>query len=159
MKLLRKVLNFSESFIEYLSMGALIGMVLLIFTQVFTRYVLHFVLRWSEESAIILMIWLGFISVAIGVKRGTHLTISAIVNLFPKPVQQVINIMDELAVLIFGVAVTIYGRELSAFTMSSTMPATQLPSGVVYAILPVSGVMIICYTILRILDQIFSKNN
>jgi len=138
-------------------MGTLVALVCIVFMQVFTRYFLKFTPRWSEETSVILLIWLGFITMAIGVKKGMHLSISAIVDLLPKPVQKIIYYFDELAVMVFGIVLFIYGKDLSAATMSSTMPATQLPSGVLYAVLPVSGVMIIIYTIVRITDLILDK--
>lgn len=153
----KKILNTIDNIIEYLCMGTLVVLVCIVFFQVFTRYVLKFTPRWSEETSVILLIWLGFITMAIGVKKGMHLSISAIVDLFPKPVRKVIYYFDELAVMIFGIILFIYGKDLSVATMSSTMPATQLPSGVLYAILPVSGALIIIYTIIRIFDLIIDK--
>lgn len=157
MGIIKKVLNTIDNIIEYLCMGTLVVLVCIVFMQVFTRYVLDFTPRWSEETSVILLIWLGFITMAIGVKKGMHLSISAVVDLLPKPVQKIVCYFDELAVLAFGIVLFIYGKDLSIETMSSTMPATQLPSGVLYAILPVSGVMIIIYTIVRISDLILDK--
>jgi len=156
---IKKVLNKIDSGIEYLCMSTLVVLVCIVFMQVFTRYVLGFTPRWSEETAVILMIWLGFITTAIGVKKGTHLSISALVDLFPKPVQKAVFYFDEVAVMIFGIFLFIYGKELSVNTMSSTLPATQLPSGVLYAVLPVAGVMIIIYTLIRIFNLITNKEN
>ena len=154
---IKKILNKIDSAIEYLCMTTLVIMVCIVFYQVFTRYILGFTPRWSEETCVILMIWLGFIATAIGVKKGTHLSISALVNLFPKPAQKIIFYFDEVAVMLFGIILFIYGKQLSADTMSSTLPATQLPSGILYAVLPVCGVMIVIYTIIRILDLILDK--
>ena len=157
MDIIKKVLDKIDSIIEYLCMGTLLVLVCIVFFQVFTRYFLKFTPRWSEETSVILLIWMGFITMAIGVKKGMHLSISAIVNLLPKSAQKVIFYFDELAVMVFGIVLFIYGRDLSAATMSSTMPATQLPSGVLYAVLPVSGILIIIYTIVRISDLILDK--
>jgi TRAP-type transport system small permease protein len=158
LNIIKKVLNTIDTIIEYICMGTLAILVCIVFYQVFTRYILHFTPRWSEETCVILMIWLGFVTLALGVKKGSHISISALVNLFPKPMQRVIFFIDEIVVMIFGIVITIYGQRLSAFTMSSTLPATQLPSGVLYACLPVSGVLIIAYTIMRIINLILEKN-
>ena len=159
MNIIKKVLNKIDDIIEYLCMGTLVILVCIVFMQVFTRYVLKFTPLWSEETSVILLIWLGFVTMAIGVKKGMHLSISALVNLFPKPLQKIIFYFDELAVMIFGVILFIYGKDLAEQTMSSTLPATQLPEGVLYSILPISGFLIIIYTIMRILDLILNKQN
>lgn len=159
MNIIKKVLNKIDDIIEYLCMGTLVILVCIVFMQVFTRYVLKFTPLWSEETSVILLIWLGFVTMAIGVKKGMHLSISALVNLFPKPLQKIIFYFDELAVMIFGVILFIYGKDLAEQTMSSTLPAMQLPEGVLYSILPISGFLIIIYTIMRILDLILNKQN
>lgn len=159
MNSIKKLLGYIENAIEYLSMATLVIMVILIFTQVITRYIFHFVLTWSEETSIILMIWFGFISVAIGVKRGIHLNISALVNLFPKSLQKIIYILDEVAVLVFGIIAVTCGIDLTKATLDSTLPATQLPSAVIYAVLPVSGVMLSIYALVRIVDILQTNKN
>lgn len=159
MNTIKKVLNKIDNVIEYLCMATLVILVCIVFTQVFTRYVLGFTPRWSEETAVILMIWLGFITTAIGVKKASHLSISAVVDLLPKSVQKIVFCFDELAVMAYGIILFIYGKDLTIHTMSSTLPATQLPAGVLYAVLPVAGVMIIIYTIVRIFDLVLNKQN
>ena len=159
MNSIKKVLNKIDNFIEYLCMATLVILVCIVFTQVFTRYVLGFTPRWSEETAVILMIWLGFITTAIGVKKASHLSITAVVDLLPKSVQKVVFYFDELAVMFYGIILFIYGKDLTINTMSSTLPATQLPAGVLYAVLPVAGVMIVIYTIIRIFDLALAKQN
>lgn len=157
MNTIKKVLNKIDNVIEYLCMVTLVILVCIVFFQVFTRYILGFTPRWSEETAVVLMIWLGFITTAIGVKKASHLSISAVVDLLPKPVQKVIFYIDELAVMFYGIILFIYGKDLAVHTMTSTLPATQLPAGILYAVLPVAGVMIIIYTIVRIFDLILDK--
>ncbi len=159
MAAIKKIFNKIEKVIEYLSMATLLLLVCIVFMQVFLRYVFHTTPRWSEETAVILMIWLGFITTAIGVKKGMHLSISVIVDLLPKSMKKVMYCFDEVAVMVFGIILTIFGGQLALQTMDSTLPATQLPSGVLYAILPVSGALIVCYSVIRLFDVISDKQN
>jgi TRAP-type transport system small permease protein len=156
--IIKKVLNKIEVIIEYVCMGTLVCMVAIIFSQVFCRYILKFTPVWSEEFTIILMIWVAMIGAALGVKRSIHLAINAVVDLFPKSVKRVIYCFDELAVIIFGVIITIYGGKLAVATMDSTLPATQLPSGVIYCILPVMGVLIVFYSVNKFLKVLLNKD-
>lgn len=157
MNTIKKVFNWIEDGIEYIAMGALAVMVVLIFSQVFCRYVLHFTPRWSEESAIIMMIWVSFIGLALGVKKEIHLTITFFVDLFPKFIRNIILILDQILIMIFGIVIVIYGADLSIHTMTSTLPATQLPSSVLYMVLPLSGVFIIIYTAIKMIQLVAGK--
>jgi len=155
----KKFLNGIDTIIEYICSGILVVIVCLVFSQVFCRYVLRFTPSWSEETSTILMIWMGFIACAIGVKKGTHLTISAVVDLFPKKVQKIFYYFDEIAVLIFGLIMVRYGGELSNHTMMSIMPATQIKTGVLYMCIPIAGVMISLYSIERIINLAVNREN
>ena len=155
----KKFLNGIDTIIEYICSGILVIIVCLVFSQVFCRYVLRFTPSWSEETSTILMIWMGFIACAIGVKKGTHLTISAVVDLFPKKVQKIFYYFDEIAVLIFGLIMVRYGGELSNHTMMSIMPATQIKTGLLYMCIPIAGIMISLYSIERIINLAVNREN
>lgn len=72
MNIVKKILNGIDNCIEYLCMGTLVLLVCIVFYQVFTRYVLGFTPRWSEETSVILLIWLGFVTMAIGGRHSTN---------------------------------------------------------------------------------------
>jgi TRAP-type transport system small permease protein len=154
----KKGLKIIEAIIEYICMGTLGIMVVIVFAQVICRYVFKFTPRWSEETSIICMIWISMLGMALGVRRHIHLAITEIVNLFPKTLRKVVYCFDEVAMIVFGVTITIYGGQLSAVTMSSTLPATQLPSGVLYAILPIMGVLVTFFSVINLFDVILNKN-
>ena len=158
MNIFKKGLNIVEAVIEYICMGTLGIMVVIVFSQVVCRYVFKFTPRWSEETSIICMIWISMLGLALGVRRNIHLAITEVVNLFPKTLRRFIYCFDEVAMIVFGVTITIYGAELSSVTMSSTLPATQLPSGVLYAILPIMGVLVTIFSVINLFNVIFNKN-
>lgn len=120
----------------------MIAMVLIVFVQVICRYVFSFSIRWSEEVPLILMVWFGFISMAIGVKKRLHISIELFFNMFPEKVQKVILKVVDLLVTFFGLCMVYYGFKLAMFTMTSTLAATKLPTGWLYMAIPVSGLLI-----------------
>lgn len=121
----------------------ILAMTIITAVQVFCRYVLDFSIRWSEEVPLILMVWFGFISMAIGVKKRLHISIELFFSMFPKKVQKVVLKLVDTIILAFGGVMIYYGFTLSKLTMTSTLPATKLPSGVLYAVIALSGVMIV----------------
>ena len=63
----------------------LIGVLFIIMTlataaQVFCRYVLSFSLTWSHELTVLVLIWVVWLSVPIGLDRGQHLTVTLVVD-------------------------------------------------------------------------------
>ena len=49
--------------------------VIIVSCEVFARLVVHHSIMWSEEVALLLMVWTAFIAMAIGVEKGLHISI------------------------------------------------------------------------------------
>lgn len=122
--------------------------VIIVSCEVFGRLVLHKSIMWSEEVALLLMVWTAFIAMAIGVEKGLHISISLFFNMFPKIVQIVIAKINTLATIFFGYILIAYGFKLVSMTMNSTLPATQWPAGTAYAMMPIGGIFIIYFAVL-----------
>ena len=69
------LLDMSDNILSSIAMIFLVTMIVIVSTTVFTRYVFNFTLRWSDEVALLMMIWFGFIGMALGVKENIHLSI------------------------------------------------------------------------------------
>lgn len=126
--------------------------VIIVSSEVFGRLVLHKSIMWSEEVALLLMVWTAFIAMAIGVEKGLHISISLFFNMFPKIVQTVITKINTLATIFFGYILIAYGFKLVSMTMNSTLPATQWPAGTAYAMMPVGGIFIIYFAVLDLFN-------
>ena len=124
-------------------MGMLMLMVLIISYQVFMRYVFNHSPSWSEEIALLLMVWFGILSIPIGVKLHLHIGIEFIYRLFPDLGQYVISRLVYLLIMGFGLIMIVYGMELTSYMNMSTLPATKLSSSVQYAVIPISGLLLI----------------
>src|SRR6185295_15158466 len=61
--------------IELFVAAIFVGMVLVGFFQVFSRFVLNHTPSWSEEIQIFGHIWLIFLSIPIAYRRGAHFTV------------------------------------------------------------------------------------
>lgn len=132
---------------EY-SKAVLIVIVVVVSAQVFSRKLLGTSIRWSEEVALLLMVWMAFISMAIGVEKGLHICISMFYDKFPGPVQYAITKIMDLLMIVFGAAMVKYGMMLIHSTMKSTLPATKWPACTLYVMIPVSGIFIIYYSLI-----------
>ncbi|WP_407425158.1 TRAP transporter small permease [Treponema sp.] len=126
--------------------------VIIVSCEVFGRLVLHKSIMWSEELALLLMVWTAFIAMAIGVEKGLHISISLFFNMFPKVVRIIITKINTLATLFFGYILVVYGIKLATMTMNSTLPATQWPAGTKYMMMPVGGVFIIYFALLDLFE-------
>lgn len=134
---------------EYLLIALSVFTVALIFGQVFMRYALSSSLSWSEEIARYAFIWMIYIGVSYGVKKGKHLGVDAFSELFQAKGKIVLGIIANLSFLIFAAVVVYFGFDI-VLRITRESAALQLPMGWVYAA-PVAGMML---TILRLLQNL-----
>lgn len=151
MDVLHKIVDRFNTLMILVGKLLLIAMTVLTCIQVFFRYVLNSSIRWSEEVPLIMMVWFGFISLAIGVKKKLHISIELLFGKMPPKVQFVMLKFVDLSIFAFGVIMIYYGGKLASITMSSTMPATKMPTGYLYGIVPLSGILVAYYSLISLL--------
>lgn len=94
-----KVISFIDK-IEELSLIIMYSlMVIVIFFQVIMRYVFNNSLSWSEELGKFLFVWLSWIGISIGAKRGEHIKITMLVDKLPPRTAHATNIISDLIVV------------------------------------------------------------
>lgn len=142
-----KGINYVIDFIKNICLVLLIFMVLIVILQVFSRSLFNHSFFWSEEVALVLMVWFSLITMGLGIRDNLHLKIEFFVRLFSKRVQKYFDLMVEILLIIFALFMTVYGTKVSILMLSSTMPATKLPTAILYSPVAVTGVLILlCYT-------------
>jgi TRAP-type C4-dicarboxylate transport system permease small subunit len=136
----------------------LIAMTAVIGWQVFGRYVLNSSPSWAEQTALLLMIWYVFFAAAAGVREGFHIRILAMQSLLPPRGQHAMRFVAHLVVGVSGIVLAIWGAELVARTWSHVIPTLSLPRGVAYLPVPVSGVLMVLFTIELMLDDAIGED-
>ncbi|HZK18775.1 MAG TPA: TRAP transporter small permease [Clostridia bacterium] len=123
-----------------------IVMVAVAFTQVVARYI-FFSLSWSEELTRYCLVWLTFMGGALGVRKKIHVAVEAIIMFFPQEVKKIVAKTNYLLLAVFGFVLFWYGTILSIHNMKQLSPAMHIPIGIIYAALPVGGLLILFFTL------------
>ncbi len=144
MNLIKFVFDRIFAALTWAAIAMLVVMTLLIFMDVFCRYILGFSIFWADEASLILMIWFTFIALAIGVRKKIHIAIDFILSFLPDKVQtKIVARVVDVFTFIFGVIFVYFGIELCKIGTYSTLAATNLPSYTEYVFIPVSGLLVI----------------
>ena len=138
------------------SIGLLL-MTAIIVVQVFSRYVLNDSPVWAEQAALLLMIWYVFIAAAAGVREGFHIRIAVIAESLPEVLQRWVRLLTHFLVLMFGVAMAVFGAQLAAATWEHVIPTLGLSRGLAYVPISVSGVLIVGFSAEQLLADLRSK--
>lgn len=115
-----------------LSFVTLAGMTLLIALQVFFRYVVHAPLAWTEELARFGFIWMTFFAGYLGARRGQHIGVELIQNLFPAGVKKGMKLVSSLAASAFFFMVAYYLINLWGKLAMQTSAALNIPMNYIY---------------------------
>ncbi|WP_319559906.1 TRAP transporter small permease [Marispirochaeta sp.] len=122
----------------------LVVMVLTIFANVVLRYGFSSGLQWSEELGLLMAVWFSFIAMVLGVKQNLHIHINLLPeNKLPPLVDKILRKINDLVIIFVGCIFLRWGIPLVAFTMRSILPASHLPAGWLYMIMPVSAVFLV----------------
>ena len=93
----------------------------------------------TEELARLLIVWLTFLGSSLAIYEKRHLAVNYFVRKVRQNNRKFVYIFVNLLLVGFYGVLTVYGFTLSAVSMSSSSPALQLPMGIFYLALPVSG--------------------
>ena len=128
--------------VEYLLFGLGLSMALVVALQVFFRYVLNHSLFWSEELARFMLVWLSFLGASTAYKRGLHPGVDLLTTRLSPDLQKVcLQIVHLFSLILFGVMV-VYGAQFAYFIRAQISPALYLPKWMVFAIIPISGLIL-----------------
>ncbi len=120
----------------YLLLTVLLGIV---FIQVFLRYVFRSPVSWSEEVALLLLVWFGMLSVAVAIYRHTHMAISVIWDRLRPSLQLLTNIAVEFLILFFALNISINAGLLIDIVGDQTLSASGIPRSWLYYPLQAGG--------------------
>ena len=121
--------------------------------QVFSRYVIGQSSSFTEEFARFSLIWLSILGAAYLNGQREHLSIDYFLEkLTPEKRKKRIIVIELLMLLFALVIMVIGGGNLVYITLhlGQSSSALQVPLGYVYAIVPISGLLIIFYSIYNI---------
>jgi len=150
--LILKAVNLVHVFLVELAKLFILAMIAIVFANVTLRYVFNSGILWSEEVALMLCVWFIFISLALGVKQKLNITINLLHReKIPAWLNVVLDLFMELMIIFVGAVMVIYGSSLVKFTMTSIMPATRWPAGLLYFVVPFAGFTMIVEALLHII--------
>lgn len=152
MKTLRNRINKA---VEGFSVALVAVMVLLVLWQVVARYFLNNPSSFTEALTRYLFVWLVLVTATYAFGIRDHMYISAVKDRLKGKNQTVVSIAIEALTIVFAACVMIYGGlVISAMQMVSVDSSLHIPMGVVYAIIPVCGVITVFYCVCNIAEEL-----
>jgi TRAP-type transport system small permease protein len=140
-----------------LSVAGLLVIVAIVFYQVFGRYVLNSSPTWTENLALVLVLYVTLIGAAVGVRDAGHIGMESLLVLVPEAMRNRIELLIHALVMLFGAAMVYNGLVLGQSVLAYRIPNLGLPEAVRYAPLVLSGLLVISFSLEHVVALLQGK--
>lgn len=140
-----RVKHLASLLLGIISITTFVVLVVVVLLGVFTRHALNDQLRWTEELARLLLVWISFLGGAIAYIDDKHLGVDLLVSRLDPAAARIAKFFCHLLVFAFALLIMGIGGTrivLDRFDAGQVLPALQLDRGWFYMAIPVSGWLI-----------------
>ena len=135
--------------IQYVVLILLALMVIIVFSNVVSRYYLQVSLAWSEEIARFMLVWLVFLGSFLAYIHDEHLGLDILVKKFPPTLRKAVAVCANLLVIFALYAVMEGGYLMMMANFDWLSASAEIPQGYVYLVIPLSCGLMILQTVLK----------
>lgn len=128
--------------------------------QVAARYIFNNSLYWSEELILYSLISMSFLSASMGVRYSAHISVEALYAFVSPRVARILHYVATILGLLFAISLVWYGGRLSFATlqMNQLSSAMRIPVGLIYFIIPISGLFMALRYLLIMRDLLAGRD-
>ena len=138
-----------EQLMRWTTIVLLVMMVVIVFSNVVSRYYLHASLAWSEEVARFMLVWLVFIGSFLAYIHDEHLGLDILVAKMPPTMRKAVGFCTNMMILFALYAVMEGGYLLMRDNFDWLSSAAEIPQGYVYFIVPFTCGLMMLQVVLK----------
>lgn len=124
-------------------------LILVVFTQFFSRYVLGYSVGWTEEIARYFLIGVGFLGSVMAARNGSHIVVEFFYHYMPGWLARWLERLMGLVTLAFFAAMAWVTYQLASRT-NSMMISVDLPKSIIYYTVCVAFILMAIRTLQRL---------
>src|SRR5690554_4150014 len=139
-----------DKILEWLLITLISILVIDVFWLVTSRYVMNSPSSYTDELAGYLLIWVGLLGAAYVAGKREHLAIDLLIQKSSPKRKFRLEMIISAVIIIFAVTVLIIGGSWLVYTrfyLAVKSSALGMPLGIVYLVLPISGILIAYFDI------------
>ena len=145
--------NTSLKYVLFLLMSAL---VFTVFAQVLFSYI-NQPLAWTQEVALIILVWLTFLGAAYAMSLRAHISIDFFVNKLPRSLQKISLVLSTIISIAFFYILITEGYSFVLMTSGQFSSVLRIPMSLVYTVIPVSGIILTINILNVTIKTLFNK--
>lgn len=156
---MKKVKGIFDKALAVLLSVTVLSMVLVALFGIFTRVVLKNQASFTTEYLRYALLWTSLFAGAYCFGEKGHISITFFKNKFKGKTLLILEILSELAIIFFATTILIYGGiQGMRLGMNEISPTLFIRIGYIYAALPISGVFVVFYSLVNLME-LFCKED
>ena len=145
MEAVKKIKNGMNAVLSFLCIILFAFMVCVGTYQIVTRFIFN--------SPTYSFAWMALLSSALVFGKRDHMRMGFWADKLTGTKKKVLELVIELIVLIFAASVMVYGGStIMKLTMTQKTASLGIPMGIIYTVVPLSGIVIVIYAILNMIE-------
>jgi len=108
---------------------------------------------WTEEIGILSLVWLCFLTAAMGVRDGSHMRMSIIEYVFNEKICLILHKIAYVVLIAIYLVFIVVGFDAVQMMSRSILPATRLPMSTMYGSIFITGILGLIMAIARLTDK------
>ena len=147
---IRKVMNTA---IKFICIALFAFMVLIGTYQILVRYIFNSPSTVSEELLTYSFTWMSLFAASYVFGKRDHMRLGFVADKLSPDKLKVLNIILEVITIAFSSIVMVYGGiSITKLSMTQKTASLGIPMGYIYLVIPISGILIVIYSVLNIID-------
>ncbi|HIZ65357.1 MAG TPA: TRAP transporter small permease [Candidatus Blautia pullicola] len=153
MKVLHSIRKVIDVVLSYACAIVFALMVIVGTYQIVTRYFFNSPSTVSEELLTYSFTWMALLASALVFGKRDHMRMGFLADKLTGVPKKVLEIFIELLIMALAGSVMVWGGyTIMQLSMTQTTASLGIPMGIVYIIVPLSGILVVVYSILNIID-------
>lgn len=148
-------------FEEYVAIVLILITAVAVAIQITVRYFLarYVVVSWTQDLALLALIWLSFWTAAALHRRRDHISLSLVRDLLPERAQRMMLIIADIIVFLIACLLVWYGFREAKFQTDIDSLTLGVPLATSASAVPVCFALIAIYSIVHLVNRIRSPHN
>ncbi len=139
---MKKALDCLEKSIKIITGILFVGIMAMIATQVFTRYVMNSSLSWTEQAARIMFIWMIMLYASVLTRNVANLGFDLLVNKMPPVLRTICIFFSEILIIAFAFFWAFQGSRFCISVADFSFSGIKIPYNAVYSAQPIGAALI-----------------
>lgn len=133
---------------------AMIAIAVICVSQIIARFIFKVSIVWANEASCYLFVYVVFMGAFILVRDKGFICMDLIQSKIPQKGRFLYDLLLQILLVVYAAVFAIYGYQFAARNAIQVSSAMHLPMNLVYSIIPISGCLMIVFSLKNIVEHI-----